>query len=175
MVKEGLKMNNQISIFEIMQEPKNDPKEELKAQVPVSCESVTVYTIPDDVWETRCVHCVHKNADENIPVPIWAVHRHQYSEVVPCRIMAISRPNDRPGECMSFAPRIDTYGICETCRYNSLFHEGFCMKKDHAEQHRVFYGKHYGGDARKIDYFSRHRLSVCDDYEPDQYVKEVNK
>ena len=150
---------------------KDEQKE--KIVIPVSDhEPGTVYKIPDDVWEDRCRLCIHKNAQENIPVPLWAVHKPQYEEIIPCRIMSICRSNDRPGECMSFAPQMKVYGICETCRYNNIFEDDFCMKKDHAEQRRVFFGTHYGGDERKIDYYSRHRLSVCDDYEPDQYVKE---
>lgn len=162
-------MNLQISIDELLRQ--EEPP--VKIEIPVARdEKETVYRIPEDVWEGRCQLCVHKNASKNIPIPLWAVHKPQFSEIIPCRIMAISRPNDRPGECMSFAPHMSTYGICETCKHNNIFHEGFCMKEDHAEQHRVFYGTDYGGDARKIDYYSRHRLSVCDDYEPDQYVKE---
>ena len=162
-------MNIQISIDEYLRQ--EEPR--AKIEIPIAQdERETVFRIPDDVWQSRCKLCVHKNAAENIPVPLWAVHRQQYSEIIPCRIMSISRTRDRPGECMSFAPRMDVYGICETCIHNNIFHDGFCMKKDHAEQHRVYWGTDYGGDARKVDYYSRHRLSVCNDYEPDLYVKE---
>lgn len=163
------KWERQISIDEILREEEPPAKIEIPIQ---RDENETVYRIPDDVFETRCRVCIHKNAEENIPIPIWAVHKQQYAEIIPCRIMAICRPNDRPGECMSFAPHMSTYGICETCRYNNIFHEGFCMKADHAEQRRVYWGQDYGGDARRMDYYGRHRLSVCDDYEPDLYVKE---
>ena len=165
-------MIHQMSIDELI--TKEEPK--VQIQIPIaSYDGEKVYTIPDDVWNNRCQLCIHKTGSKNIPIPLWAVHKRQYEEIIPCRIMAISRPNDRPGECMSFAPRMDVYGICETCVYNNIFHEGFCMKEDHAPQRRMYYGTHYGGDDRKIDYYSRHRLSVCDDYEPDQYVKEVAK
>ena len=66
-------------------------------------------------------------------------------------------------------------GICENCRHNNIFCDGFCMKADHAEQHRVFYGKEFGGNDRERDYWGRHRLSVCNDYEPDIYVKDEMK
>ena len=132
------------------------------------------YTIPGDVWENRCRFCIHKNAEENLPVPAWAVHKPQYEDVIPCRIMSISRPNEMPGECMSFAPKISVYGICGTCKHNNIFCDGFCMKEDHKEQRRVFYGKDYGGDERKRDYYGRHALSVCDDYEPGEYVRRYN-
>lgn len=161
-------MQNQISIDELLRE--SEPP--VKVEVPVARnETETVYSIPDDVFAERCKYCVHKMGSENIPIPLWAVHKRQYENIIPCKIMAISRPNDRPGECMSFAPRIDVYGICATCKGNSFFHNGFCLKENHGKQRRVFYGTHYGGDARKIDYYARHRLSVCDDYEPNQYVK----
>lgn len=164
-----MEMNLQISIDEYLRH--EEPP--AKIEIPVTKNEIgTVFKIPEDVWQERCQLCIHKNAEENIPVPLWAVHRPQYSEIIPCRIMAISRPNVRPGECMSFAPRFGLKGICESCRHNNIFHEGFCMKEDHAEQHRVFWGTDYGGDARRVDYYGRHRLSVCDDYEPDQYVKE---
>ena len=145
----------------------------VKAPAPLN-EMETVFVIPDDVWENRCAYCVHKNASENVRIPLWAVHKPQYEEIVPCRIMAIARTQDRPGECMSFSPRMTICGICETCRYNNIFHDGFCIKEDHSDQRRVFYGQDYGGDERNRDYYGRHRLSVCDDYEPDAFAC-VNK
>ena len=160
-------MMGQISIDDLLRE-KETPS---KVVIPSSGPGEKVYRIPEDVWETRCSLCVHKHAQENIEVPLWAVHKPQYSGIIPCRIMTISRPNERPGECMSFTPRIDCYGICETCEHDNIFSEGFCMKKDHAEQHRVFYGMDYGGDERKIDYYSRHRFCVCADYEPNKYAR----
>ena len=165
-------MNEQISMYDLMR------AEEKPAKIVIptaSYDGERVYTIPNDVWEKRCRFCVHKNAEENVPIPLWAVHRRQYEEIIPCRIMAISQPNKRPGECMSFAPKMSTYGICETCKHNNIFHEGFCMKEGHAEQRRVCYGTHYGGDEKKIDYYSRHRLSVCDDYKPDDYADEKER
>ena len=160
-------MIRQISMDDLMK------KEAQKVERPEPTEGERVYTIPDDVWESRCSKCIHKNAAENIPIPIWAVHKRMYEEMIPCRIMTISQPNAMPGECMSFAPRMDVYGICETCVHNNIFHEGFCMKEDHAPQRRVYFGQHYGGDEKKRDYYGRHRLSVCDDYKPDQYAKEA--
>ena len=164
-------MNDQISIFELMTDTSTPHDHEIA--LPSAYSGEKVYVIPDDVWENRCSKCIHKNGPENWPVPFGAVYRQQYAELIPCRIMTISRPNDRPGECMSFAPRMDVFGICGTCKHDNIFCDGFCMKEDHAEQRRVFYGKDYGGDARKIDYYGRHRLSVCDDYEPDEYAREA--
>ena len=158
-------MDRQISMDEYLRQ------DEPPAEIPAARdERETVFRIPDDVWNERCTHCVHKNAAVNIPIPLWAVHKPQYAEIIPCRIMAIARTQDRPGECMSFAPWMTVSGICETCRYNNIFHEGFCMKEDHAEQRRVFWGTDYGGDERLRDYYGRHRLSVCDDYDPDTFV-----
>ena len=162
-------MSTQICIDDLLK-AEEPPK---KTEIPVSrYEGERVYTIPADVWEKRCRFCVHRNAAENIPIPSWAVYRSQYSEVIPCRIMALSKPNEKQGECMSFAPRISTYGICESCRNNNIFFDGFCTKADHAAQRRVCFGTDYGGDERKVDYYARHRLSVCDDYRPDYYADE---
>lgn len=161
-------MDLQISIDDLLR--KEEPP--AKVEIPIArFETEKIYTIPDDVWEERCSICVHKNGAENIPIPMWAIHKHQFAEMIPCRILSICRPNDKPGECMSFRPRMDTYGICETCVHNNQFWEGFCMKEDHAEQRRVYWGKDFGGDDRKVDYWGRHSLSVCDDYEPDLYCK----
>lgn len=163
-------MTEQISIDDLLRE------EEKPVKIVIPSSSYTgerVYTIPDDVWKTRCNLCVHKNGAENIPVPLRALHKQQYSEIIPCRIMSVSRPNDKPGECMSFRPKLfEVAGICESCIHNSQFAEGFCTKKDHAEQLRVYWGKDFGGDERNRDYWGRHTLSVCADYEPNQYVKE---
>ena len=156
----------QLSIFDT-----EEPEKPKPVILPHVQAGEKVFSIPQDVWETRCVHCVHKNGKENWAVPLWAVHRPQYTETIPCRIMSISRPNVMPGECMSFAPKISVYGICESCRHNNIFEDRFCAKEDHAEQRRVFYGHDYGGDERKRDYWGRHRLSVCDDYEPNQYAE----
>lgn len=165
-------MISQISIDELLR--KEEPP--VRIEIPVAKhDGETIYTIPADVWETRCVHCAQKNGAENIPVPISAVHKQQYAEIIPCRIMAIAQPNKMPGECMTFAPRFGTYGICDSCVYNSHFAEGFCRKKDHAPQRRVFYGQHYGGDEKNRDYWGRHILSVCDDYTPNEYIKEVKE
>ena len=156
-------MDFQISIDDLLKA--DDPP--VKVEIPVAkYENEKIYTIPDDVWTGRCRKCVHKNADENIPVPISAVHRQQYAEIIPCRIMAVSRPHDIPGECLSFAPRLDTYGICRTCVHTSHFHEGYCMKADHAPKRTVYMGKDYGQE------YYRQSLSVCDDYDPDLNVKE---
>jgi len=158
---------NQITIDELLKtnEPKPEP--------PVArTEGEKVYTIPDDVWNTRCMVCTHKHSEENIPIPLWALDKAQYKNLITCRIMRLCKPHDVPGECMSFAPKFGLHGICDSCEHNNYFCEGFCMKPDHGEQHRVYYGTDYGGDARKIDYYSRHVLSVCDDYKPNQFVKE---
>jgi hypothetical protein len=159
-------VDGQISIFDMMREQEaKEPEGKEPPERPVAADWERVYRIPDDVWETRCQLCVHKNADDNIPIPASAIHRGQYERILPCRILSLSRMDKMPGECMSFSPKHGTPGICDSCRYNNIFHDGFCMKDDHAQQRRVYYGTDYGGDERKVDYYSRHRLSVCDDYE----------
>ena len=160
-------MDRQMSIYELM------PEEEPEVVLPQPAAGERVYTIPQDVWENRCRICVHKRGEENIPMPKSAVWQYRYEEIIPCRIMGISQPNVMPGECMSFAPAQWAWGLCATCKHDAgTFHEGFCFKEDHAEQHRVCYGTHYGGDDRKRDYWGRHRLSTCDDYEPDEFAKK---
>ena len=161
-------MIQQVSIYDVIAE--SEPKKEIHLpEIP----GETVYTIPDDVWENRCRICIHKNAEKNAQIPISIVHKPYYEKLIPCRIMSVSKPNDMPGECMSFAPVHNLYGICETCRNSNYFLDGFCRKADHAEQRRVYYGQDYGGDERKRDYWGRHRLSVCDDYDPEEGVQEV--
>ena len=160
-------MNRQMTIDDliVMEEP--------KVTIPEAAAGEKVYRIPDDVWEGRCQLCVHKHAQENVPIPQWAVHKYSYDKIIPCRIMGLSLFDRMPGECLNFAPRMEVEGICNSCRHDSYFHEGFCMKEGHAEQRRVYWGKDYGGDKRKIDYYARHRLSVCDDYEPNEFVNHA--
>ena len=164
-------MRHQITIDDLLYEAEPRTK---AVELPAPVAGEKVFTIPDDVWETRCQLCIHKNAEKNVSIPLWAVNSPHYSDVVPCLIMGVCRPNDRPGECMSFAPRIDCYGICGSCKHDNCFHEGFCMKDNHAPERRVYYGQTYGGDAKKLDYWGRHYLSVCDDYEPDEYARRAN-
>ena len=165
-------MNFQITLFELMNNPPvKEDQIDKPEDLPVAAPGERVLTIPGNVWETRCVHCVHKNAEKNVPVPAWAAFKYRYDKILPCRIMGICRANDRPGECMSFAPRSDCSGICATCEHNNPFFDGFCTKADHAPERRVFYWMDYGGDARNVDYWGRHALSVCDDYEPNEFVR----
>lgn len=161
-------MIQQVSIYDVIAE--SEPKKEIHLP---KIQGDRVYSIPDDVWETRCRICIHRNAEKNAPIPSSIVHKPYYEKMIPCRIMSVSRPNDMPGECMSFAPVHNLYGICATCRNSNCFLDGFCRKADHAEQRRVYYGQDYGGDERKRDYWGRHRLSVCDDYDPEEGVQEV--
>lgn len=162
-------MIKQMSIDDFLH--KTEP--EARIEIPIArSETEKIYTIPQDVWENRCQICVHKKAEENRPIPLWAVYSYQYDKIIPCRIMGISRPNDRPGECMSFAPIYGLEGICESCQYNNQFCEGFCTKENHAPQRRVYWGGNYGGDERKRDYWGRHRFSVCDDYKRHSVFEE---
>ena len=150
----------QLSMFDAMAE--NETKREIV--VPKAADGERVYSIPEDVWRTRCKYCIHKNAEKNAAIPASVIYRYSYEKVIPCRILTVAQPNKMPGECMSFAPVHHLYGICETCVHDNMFAEGFCQKKDHAEKRRVYWGKSYNND--KPDYWGEHRLSVCDDYEP---------
>ena len=156
-----MKGEKQLTIFDAMAE--NGPEPEIAG--PAAAEGETVYTIPEDVWKTRCRYCGHRNAEKNVPIPAGAAWRYAYEKVLPCRIITVCRPNDMPGECLSFTPIHNLYGICETCVSNNCFAEGFCTKADHAQQRRVYYGQTYNNN--QPDYWGRHRLSVCDDYVPD--------
>ena len=158
-------MNQQISMDELLKQ-EQEPIEPIYVRTGEKC-----YLIPDDVWENRCRLCIHKNAEKNALIPHRYVYKPYYTKLVPCRILTVARPNDMPGECMSFSPRLDTYGICETCVYNNQFSERFCRKANHGKQHRVYWGKEFGGDEKTRDYWGRHRFSACDDYEPDENVK----
>lgn len=156
-------MERQISIDDYLRQTAPP----VKIKIPMTAGD-HCFTIPADVWENRCRLCMHKNAAENIPIPKAAAYKPYYEDLLPCRIITICRAHDKPGECMSFAPRMGTYGICDSCRHNNPFTDGYCMKEDHAEQRRVYYGQGYSNP----DYWGRHRLSVCDDYEPDLYTDE---
>lgn len=156
----------QISFDDLM---KDEPR---KVEIPEPQQGEKVYIIPQDVWENRCRMCVHKNSSENIPVTLYMIEKPWFNNVIPCRIMRLNEHmHDTPGECMNFEPGIRCYGICASCKYDNIFYEGFCMKENHAPQRRVMYGKDYGGEPRKKDYYSRHRFSVCDDYAPDEYAR----
>ena len=134
-------MDGQISIDELLTEVK--PRE--KVEIPKALyETTNVYRIPDDVWENRCRLCVHKNAEENVPVPRELVYRPQYAEVIPCRIMTVASMNGVTGECMSFTPRIDVGGICRSCVHTSYFHDGYCRKDGHAPKRQVYRGQDWG-------------------------------
>ena len=157
---------NQISMFEIMAQAREP------VTVPRPQAGEKVYVIPDDVWENRCRYCAHKHAKENRPIPISIINKCFYENVIPCQILSICKPDRMPGECLSFTP-YNVYGLCCTCEHDNMFCEGFCRKPDHAPERRVCYGGNYGGDERNVDYWGRHRFSVCDDYTPngDNLVK----
>jgi len=155
-------MDRQMSIDDLL--IREEKKEEITLP---EASGERVYRIPDDVWENRCRYCVHKHAEKNAAIPMDVVYKQMYAHLVPCRIMTVAHPNDKQGECMSFAPRMETYGICGTCENNNYFHKGYCTKEDHAPQRRVFWGNDLGGS----DYYGRHVLSTCDDYEPNKWTK----
>lgn len=117
-------------------------------------------TIPDDIWEKRCRLCVHRSSNLNWPFPVSCIDRPGER---PCRIIRFFR-SEKQGECINFMPNHDARGTCYSCKYNNQFFDGFCEKKNHAEQRRVYYAKDLGGDQKKRDYWGRHIQSVCNDY-----------
>lgn len=162
-------MEKQISIDDLMRKPE-------KVEIPEPAIGENVFTIPADVWANRCQLCVHKRGKENIPVTLYMIEKNWFHDVIPCEIMLLNdNMYEMPGECMNFEPGARCYGICGSCEHDNSFVEGFCMKEDHAPQRRVYYGADYGGDAKKKDYYSRHRFCVCDDYEPDEFAREAVK
>lgn len=122
----------------------------------------TIYEIPDDVWEGRCQWCVHRQGNENRKIPAAWMWRYCHDQDKPCRIMSVSRPNDIPGECRSFAPN-HIFGICATCKHDSSFGEDHCDRDGQPNKRQVFIGQGYQDEA----YWGVHRLSTCDGYEPD--------
>ena len=116
-------------------------------------------TIPDEIWRNRCTYCKHKESTVNWPLPVSEIDRPGDK---PCRIIRLFSEK-MPGECANFTPD-NVYGICGTCIHDNYFCKGFCDKADHAPQRRVFWGNDLGGS----DYYGRHRLSTCDDYEPNR-------
>ena len=154
-------MIQQIRMEEFL-EDKEETNQELP-YIPYCDEKTDAYRIPENIWENRCKYCIHKQGEKNLPIPKSEVYRPRIE--LPCRIIAIAQPGKRmPNECFSFAPA-NVYGICATCKHDNSFCDGWCMKKDHKEERRVFYGITYNNS--KPDYWGRHRLSVCDDYEPE--------
>ena len=146
--------SKQISIYEVMREP--------EISIPEPDRTVKVYQIPDDIWETRCKYCVHKRGEKNLPFDIVMIERPAYETVIPCRILRLFREIS-PGECVNFTPKRGTKGICMSCKYDNIFHEGFCTKEGHAPKRKVFgYGATY--HCPQPDYYSEHIISVCDDY-----------
>ena len=162
-------MDNQISMFDLMVKP----EEEIKIPEPSAYEG-KIYQIPDDVWENRCIHCVHKVGVNNIPMDIRTLESHRYSTVIPCQILRLVRFDILPGECSSFAPKVGTWGICESCKHNSVFCEGYCRKADHAPERQVFrLAVKFGNEFD--DYYGRHIVSTCDDYDPDDWAKKLGE
>ena len=123
---------------------------------------IDILRIPDDVWEGRCQWCIHRTGDENRTVPrFWTVSG-AHAKDIPCRIMGICRCDEIPGECKSFSPN-HIYGICATCEYDNVFHEGFCLHDGQPDRRQVYIGQGYRNEA----YWGVHRLSTCSAYSPD--------
>ena len=121
-----------------------------------------IYEIPDDVWEGRCQWCRHRQGNENRKIPGAWLGMYAHDKDLPCRIMSVSRPNDILGECRSFAPN-HIYGICATCKHDSIFGEDHCDRDEQPNKRQVFIGQGYQNEA----YWGVHCLSTCDNYEPD--------
>lgn len=128
--------------------------------------------IPDQIFETRCRWCIHGNPEAgNKEIPArWVfapVHRGDLS----CKIMGVSRPGRiAEGECERFAPHV-MFGLCDSCRFNSMFNEPtFCALDDRKNYRPVYLGICYG-DHRKA--YDVHRLCTCDYYKASPYWADI--
>ena len=147
-------MIKQVSMDELLRKQAEEEK-------PPEATEGRIFQIPDDVWENRCRICHHKLADENRPCDMRMIEKPMYEKFLPCRILRLTN-FDTPGECSCFSIKDDTPGYCVSCEYNNIFCDGYCTKKDHAQQRQlIIKGDTYG---HHNEYWGKHILSVCDDY-----------
>ena len=128
--------------------------------------------IPDQIFETRCRWCMHGNPDAgNKEIPAWWVFAPAHRVDLSCKVMSVSRPGRiAEGECETFAPHV-MFGLCDSCRFNSMFNEPTYCKLDDRKNYRpVFIGARYG-DHRKA--YDVHRLCTCDNYKASPYWADI--
>lgn len=125
--------------------------------------------IPDDVFENRCRWCIHgrvNNGNEEVPGNL--LHKSSYHDKLPCNIMGIAKCEKVTGECLSFHPHW-IYGICQTCAFDNMFHEGFCTHPaGPANKRQVFLGSDFTADN-----YYRHYRSTCDRYQVAERCKNT--
>ena len=118
--------------------------------------------IHDDVFETRCRYCRHRQTEENKEIPDNNLFEARYHKEKPCRIMGISQCNKVKGECLSFLPNY-IFGICLTCSHNNMFMENYCILDEQPNKRQLYIASSVG-DATTPGYYSKHRVSTCDNY-----------
>lgn len=127
-----------------------------------------VIRIPDNVWENRCRFCIHGNIDGCQEIPKGWTWQYMHEKDLPCKIIAISRPDEMTGECSSFAPN-HIYGICATCKHDNIFFDGYCSIHDQPNKRQIYTGQGY----QQADYWGKHRLSTCDNYTPEPFMFDI--
>ena len=124
--------------------------------------------IPDDVFETRCRYCRHRQTEENREIPDKYVFFAPKHKEMPCGIMGISQHNKVKGECLSFLPNY-IFGICSTCQHNNMFMKNYCRLEKQPNKRQLFVASSVG-DAITPEYYSKHRVSTCDNYEVEAWM-----
>lgn len=81
---------------------------------------------------------------------------------MPCGIMGISQHNKVKGECLSFLPNY-IFGICSTCQHDNMFRENYCILDEQPNKRQLYIASSVG-DATTPGYYSKHRVSTCDNY-----------
>lgn len=117
--------------------------------------------IPDDVFETRCRYCRHRQTEENKDIPDKYLFFAPKHKELPCEIMGISQHNKVKGECLSFLPNY-IFGICLTCRHKNTFSENYCFLDEQPNKRQIYVSSSVG-DAFTPG-FSINRVSTCDNY-----------
>ena len=124
--------------------------------------------IPDDVFETRCLYCRHRQTEENKEIPDNNLFEARYHKEKPCRIMGISQCNKVKGECLSFLPNY-IFGVCLTCSHNNMFMENYCILDEQPNKRQLYIASSVG-DATTPEYHSKHIGSTCDNYEVEPWM-----
>ena len=124
--------------------------------------------IPDDVFETRCRYCRHRQTEENKTIPDNHIFEARHHKEKPCRIMGINQCKTVKGECLSFLPNY-IFGICLTCRHNNIFAENYCTLDKQPNKQQLYIASSVG-DASTPEYYSKHTVSTCDNYQVEEWM-----
>lgn len=117
--------------------------------------------IPDDVFETRCRYCRHRQTEENKDIPEKYLFFASKHNELPCAIMGISEFDKVKGECLSFLPNY-IFGICLTCQHKNTFSENYCLLDEQPNKRQLYVSSSVGDDVTPG--YSINRVSTCDHY-----------